>query len=205
MAITTFAELQSAIDNWMDDTSLNARVLEAIALYEAAVNRRLRVRQQITSTSLTPSSGSATLPSDYLVWKRVSWTGSPTRELEYADPSYLHQAYPDSPSDVPALFTIEGSTLKIRPIDSTALTLVYAQKVPALSVSATTNWLLTAHPDYYLFGSLAAMETFKAGGSERMARVAEFDATVDKHQAELARLHFAHEGPAMIRPHGTTP
>ena len=32
------------------------------------------------------------------------------------------------------------------------------QKIPALSDSATTNWLLTAHPDLYLFGSLVGAE-----------------------------------------------
>ena len=32
--------------------------------------------------------------------------------------------------------------------------LLYYQKIPALSASNTTNWLLTAHPDVYLYGAL---------------------------------------------------
>lgn len=205
MAIGTYSELQTAVANWLDDTSLTSRVQEAIALYEAAVNRRLRVRQQITSTSLTPSSGAASLPNDYLIWKRVTWEGSPKRELEYADPSYFIQAYPDSPSATPRFFTIEGSTLRVVPLSDTSLTFVYAQKVPTLSDSATTNWLLTAHPDNYLFGSLAAIETLKAGSADRTAKVAEFNAIVETLSQELSRLHFAQGGPAMIRPYGSTP
>lgn len=205
MAITTYAELQTAIGNWLDDTSLSARVIEAIALLESNINRKLAVRQQITSTTLTPSSGAATLPTDYLLWKRVTWTGSPLRELEYVDPSYFIQAYPDSPSGTPRFFTIEGSTLRIVPVSSTGLTFVYAQKVPALSDAATTNWLLTANPDGYLFGSLAAVETLRAGAEERTAKVAEFNATVDGLVQQLGRLHFAQGGPAMIRAYGATP
>ena len=37
-----------------------------------------------------------------------------------------------------------------------------------LSDAATTNWLLTAHPDAYVFGSLAAAEPFLPPGDERV-------------------------------------
>jgi hypothetical protein len=37
--------------------------------------------------------------------------------------------------------------------------MLYSQKVPALSDSATTNWLLTSHPDAYLFGTLTMSAT----------------------------------------------
>jgi hypothetical protein len=154
MAITTYSELQTAVQNWLDRTDLSSRVPEFIALAEAKFNRRLRVRQQLTTTSLSPSSGSASLPSDYLEWKRVTWEGSPQRELEYVEPTYLVQAYPDSPSDTPRFFTIEGANLKIRPVSSTSITLAYYEKIDALTDQATTNWLLTAHPDVYLFGAL---------------------------------------------------
>jgi hypothetical protein len=160
MAISTFAELKSAIENWLSHTLFTSRVPEFIALFEATANRRLRVRQQETSTNLTPSSGAASLPSDYLQWRRVTWTGSSRIELEYVEPSYLQALYPTGTSDSPRFFTIEGSTLRTRSSDSTALEFLYYAKVAALSDSATTNWLLTAHPDLYLFGSLAEAELF---------------------------------------------
>ena len=46
-------------------------------------------------------------------------------------PSYLQAAYPSSPADVPRIFTIEGSTLKVRPVDDTALEFDYFQKIAA--------------------------------------------------------------------------
>jgi hypothetical protein len=151
MAITTYAELQTAIGNWLDHSLFTARIPEFITLFEACANRRLRVRQQETSTNLTPSGGSVALPSDYLSWRRVTWTGSTRVELEYVHPSYLQAAYPTSPAGVPHFFTVEGSTLKIRPIDDTPLEFDYFQKIPALASvvpadGTQTNWLLTAHP-----------------------------------------------------------
>ena len=108
-----------------------------ITLFEAAANRRLRVRQQEISTTLTPVSGSVSLPSDYLSWRRVTWSGSPLQELEYVTPTYANWAFPgrNTPSN-PAVFTIEGSTLKVRPSSDTALNFDYFQKIPALSLAA---------------------------------------------------------------------
>jgi hypothetical protein len=160
MSITTYAELQAAIGNWLDHGLFAARIPEFIALFEAAANRRLRVREQEATATLTPSSGAVALPADYLAWRRVTWTGSPRVELQYVHPSYLQAAYPSSPTDVPRIFTIEGTTLKIRPLDGTPLELDYFQKVPALSDAAPSNWLLAAHPDVYLFGSLVEAEMF---------------------------------------------
>ena len=160
MSITTYAQLQTAIASWLARSDLTATIPDFITLFEAAANRRLRVRQMETSTNLTPSSGTATLPADYLAWRRLTWTGSNRVELAYVEPSYLQAAYPSSPSETPSIFTIEGATLKIRPVDDTALEFLYYQKIPALSDGNPTNWLLAAHPDLYLFGALTEAQMF---------------------------------------------
>ena len=160
MPITTFSELKSAVASWLARDDLSANIADFIALFEAAANRRLRVRQMETTASLAPSAGAAMLPADYLAWRRLTWTGDRRRELEYVHPSYLQAAFPDASSGVPRLFTIEGSTLKIRPTDGTALEFGYFQKVPALSDAAPSNWLLAAHPDLYLFGALTEAQGF---------------------------------------------
>jgi hypothetical protein len=161
MSIGTYAELRSAITNWLPRGDFTTdETTDTIALFEAVANRRLRVRQMETTTTLTPSSGEATLPTDYLAWKRLTWTGDVRQELQYVHPQYLSAAYPTSPSDIPNFFTIVGETIKIRPIDDTDLELDYYQKIPALADDATTNWLLTAHPDLYLFGSLVEANAF---------------------------------------------
>lgn len=201
MSITTFAELKTAMGNWLDRTDLSSRLAEFIALYESEVNRELIVRQQITSTTLTPSSGSASLPNDYLAWKKVTWTGATPRVLQYVDPNYLDARFPNSDNGSPIQFTIEGSTLKVRPVDDTGLTFLYAQKVPALSDSATTNWLLTAHPDAYLFGSLTMAATF----TEDAAQGSAWNALKERAHDALFASDLRHHGPMTMKTLGPTP
>jgi hypothetical protein len=180
MAIGTYAQLQTAIGSWLGHDLFTSQIPDFIALFEAAANRRLRVRQQETSVTLTPSSGVATLPADYLAWRRVTWTGSPRGELDYVTPSWLQAAYASAASGTPAVFTIEGSSLTVRPVDDTALELLYYAKVPALSDVATTNWLLTAHPDLYLFGSMVEAELFGVNDERMPLWKARRDETFDE-------------------------
>ena len=138
----------------------------------------------------------------------MTWIGSPRVELEYAHPSYLQAIYPTSPADVPRLFTIEGSTLKVRPLDATPLEFDYFQKIPALASVAPgdgtqTNWLLTAHPDLYLFGSLVEAEMFGVNDERAPLWKARRDEIFD----ELDKLNHKTRGgaPGAVRVMGVTP
>ena len=200
MSLTTYTELQQAIADWLERADLATRIPDFIALLEAAANRRLRVRQQEASTTLTPSDGAVALPADYLMWRRVTWTGSNRVDLQYVHPSYLQAAYPSSPSDVPRIFTIEGSTMKVRPVDNTALEFDYFQKVPALSAGA--NWLFTAHPDLYLFGSLVEACLYVP---EKAALAPGWKARRDEIFDEIETLSNKTRGAGAIRVMGQTP
>lgn len=201
MAISTFAELKTAISNWTDRSDLSSRLAEFIALFEAQVNRRLMVRPQTTSSTITMSSGSGSLPSDYLEWKRVTWNGTVTRELDYVTPSFLKSYNASAASGDPSYFTIEGSTIRVAPLSDTSLDLLYSQKVPALSDSATTNWLLTSHPDAYLFGSLTMCATFTSDAENGRA----WNALTQGILGELWGLDFAQRGTMQQRVLGPTP
>jgi len=201
MAITTYAELVAAVGNWLDHNLFAARTPEFIALFEAAANRSLRVREQEATATLTPSSVAVALPADYLAWRRVTWTGAPRVELQYVHPSYLQAAYPSSPTDVPRIFTIEGSTLKVRPLDTTPLELDYFQKIPALSDGTPTNWLLAAHPDLYLFGALVEAEMFGVNDE----RAPQWKARRDEVFDEIEKLSNKTRGAGAVRVMGATP
>jgi hypothetical protein len=160
VSINTYSTLQDAIGNWLDHSLYSARYPDFIELFEATANRRLRVKEMEAPATLTPAAdGTVALPSDYLAYRRCTWTGSARNELRYVQPSYFQAAFPSRPSDVPRFFTIESLTLKVMPLDSTPVELEYYQKIPALA-SNSTNWLLTSHPDVYLFGSMAEAEMF---------------------------------------------
>jgi hypothetical protein len=201
MSITSYSELQTAIGNWLDHSLFSARYPEFIALFEATANRKLRVRQMEAATTLTPdTSGHATLPTDYLSWRRVTWTGTTRTELGFVHPSYLQAAYPSQPVDTPRIFTIEGSTLKVMPLDSTALEFDYFQKIPALATT-DPNWLLASHPDLYLFGSMVEAEMFGVNDD----RMPTWKARRDEIFDEIIKLNNQTRGASYIRVFGPTP
>jgi hypothetical protein len=155
MAIGTYAQLQSAVADWAARADLSPRMADYITMAEARFNRELRVRQMETEATVTMTEGTGTLPTDFLAMKRVTYQGDPVRELYYQTPAYLQDAYPDTTASDPVVYTLEGLSIKVRPITSTSVKLLYWQKIPALADDATTNWLLTAHPDLYLAATLA--------------------------------------------------
>lgn len=101
--------------------------------------------------------GFAALPSNYLGWSRVTWTGVPTVDLEYVAPAVWDDEFPTwlpvVSSGIPEVFTVEAGFIKIRPISPTPLEFLYWAMTPALASSF--NWLATNRPDAYVAGALA--------------------------------------------------
>ena len=115
MSLQTYSDLQTAVASWLARADLAANIPDFIAIFEAVANRRLRTRSQEVAASLTPAAGVATIPADYLTWRRVTWTGACPRELDYAHPSYLRALFATGAPGAPRLFTIEGASLTVRP------------------------------------------------------------------------------------------
>ena len=201
MALSNYSDLSGAISSWTargDYTA--AQISNFVDLFESWANRVLRVRQMEASTALTPSSGSATLPSDYLQWRGVNWAGDPTIELEYVHPSLLRGYYPTVNSFSPSLFTIEGGSIKTQSSDSTDLTLKYWQSIPSLE-SNSTNWLMSAHPDLYLYGTLVEAYLFNQDTENAIIWKARRDSLAE----EIKSLDKSSVGPGAIRVFGQTP
>jgi hypothetical protein len=144
--------------------------------------------------------GTCSLPSDYLAWRRVTWTGQTRLELAYVGPDYFEAVYPTQPADTPRYFMISGTTLSVIPLNSTPLEFDYFQKIPSLQ-PASTNWLFTAYPDAYLFGSLAEAELFGVNDERFPVWKARRDEIFD----EITRLDLKTRGPSAVRVFGPTP
>ena len=153
MSFSDYTGLKAEIADYLARDDLTANIVDFITLFESGYSRKiLRAREQEATATLTPSSGTVSLPSDYLSSRRLTWTGSPRIELYYVHPSILQATYPTSPTDVPKIYTIEGGNILIRPVSNTALEFLYLQKTGAISTAL--NWLLTKWPDVYLKGSM---------------------------------------------------
>jgi hypothetical protein len=203
MAISTYTQLKEAIILWAGregDTTILSAIERAIALAEARFNRVLRVSDMEAQATGTTSSGIIDLPSDFLGVRRVEV--SPYGTLELAPPKLAADEYPQRTGSYPRFYTILGLSMEIIPDTASTVTLDYYQKIPALSDDAPTNWLLTDHPDLYLFASLGELGAFSKNAPEAAAWLARSDAILN----EIIQLDRAKRySDAVVRIKGPTP
>lgn len=171
MPLASYGDLTAAIADWLHRSDLDAVVPSFIALAEARLNRALRMRQQVTSTTLTTVANTQTvaLPSDWLQTLRMR-LASPDRQIDYLPGAQFQVRYMASETGAPVHFTLEGSSILLGPKPDAAygIEFVYYAKVPALTAAATTNWLMTAYPDLYLFAALCESAPY-IGNDARIA------------------------------------
>ena len=176
-AITDYSTLKTAIGSWMFDRSdLTTVYDDFIDNFEARVNygtdedgpfpsKPLRVSAMVTSSDVTLTSGAGSMPANFLEVIRVTAKTNPRRKREYASADWLDEAYPTTDSGDPSFYPVLGSSLIVRPVTTSSVEVQYYRTVAALSDSNTTNWLLTASPNAYLYGSLFEASLFIGDGS----------------------------------------
>lgn len=199
MSFSTYAGLQTYVEAQLARSDLSGYYNDFVTLFEASAARRLRIRPMQTTATLTPASGSANLPSDYLGYLRATVQSSPVIDMEYVDPSYLQSLFSTVQTGAPRYFTIEGSALKTRSSDTTSIEFLYYAKSGTL-VSAL-NSLFTSHPDAYLFGVLKEAYAFNKKFDEAAAWAQRLEGAFQ----EISTLNFRERGSMAIRPIGAFP
>lgn len=198
MAITNYSELQTSVTNWLsrtNDTNLIALYPDFITMAESKFNRVLRTRNQETSASIAPVLGVVALPADYLEARRLFIDSDAKVELEYIPPENFYIKFSTGESGS-KYYTIEGANILLADkVIAVNVNLLYYQKIPALSVSNTTNWLLTNHPDMYLYATLA--EAYDVIKNEAQAQKWSGKATEVYRQIEAADIGGKFSGSAM--------
>ena len=157
MSITTYAELQSSIADWLLRDDLTSVIPTFISLAEAKFNRRIRDYRMVKRATAQVDTAYFAIPSDWQEKVRFQINTSPITTLEYVTPDQAaEEKRLYKSSGRPAFFTMIGDEFQIVPApDSTYnAELTYYSKIPALSASNTSNWLLTKAPDIYLYGAL---------------------------------------------------
>jgi len=157
MAISSYAELQTAIANFLARTDLNSVIPDFIQLAEARINRELETREQEKRSQATLVAGDEyiALPTDLREVREVKLNTSPITVLNYASPSSLDSTYSGNGLGKPLGYSIVGKEMKLRPVPDSAYTaeIVYIGNVDALSAVSTPTLFLRS-PDLYLYGAL---------------------------------------------------
>jgi hypothetical protein len=161
MAISTKAELNTAVANWLNRSDLTARIPEFISLAEASFNRNLRTREMLTRSTASTADQYVSLPTDFLEMMNIELTSTtPPKRLIYitSDRSDDYREQQNNTTGTPDYYTIEGAFLQLLPSPDVSVTiqLNYYKDIPAMATLADSgsNWLLLAHPDIYLYSIL---------------------------------------------------
>lgn len=170
MAITTYAQLKTAVQNWLDrddDDDLSSRAEDFITVGEAKLNRKLRLREQKQlSTASYPTTNTTrrlAIPTDMqeMISMQIK---KASEDDEYYTP-LIFKAPDDMPNVVstgtgePKYFALRDELeFDILPDVNYTVRMFYL-KAWDIATSGS-NWLLTNYPDLYLYASLVAAEGY---------------------------------------------
>jgi hypothetical protein len=184
MLINNLGSLKAELARYMFHQRFAPDYDTAVQNFEAACNRRLRVRQMEAVAGLTVLNGDATLPPNYLLWRTLLFTmRTPSVELDYVHPAFLDDL---GTGNNPQIFTIEEQAIRIRPVhDCSDYELHYYAKIPTINGNDNNaNWLISEHSDIYLFGTL--FELFVLGRNAEAGQA--YKQMRDEKMAELIQL-----------------
>ena len=184
MAISTYDELQTAIQEWMDRTDIAGNVVDMITLAEARLNRKLKMVE--TNAPLTGVVGSREIDISGLSiiepitlklndnFREWDLTPQPNGNIDYGDSSAR-----------PSMWSIDGTNIVFDvPLDQPYTFRFRYQGRFALSDAAPTNWLLTHHPDAYLAASIVWGGLF----TEDDRKISKWKGLLDEAMGEISSV-----------------
>lgn len=159
----SYSGLCDSVASWLDRTDMAASIPDFIRLAEAQVSRKLRHRRMITRDTATINAQYVTVPDDFAGPISIKLTSGSERALEWIAPEKLQDygGFWDKEPGEPLAYTVLGDSFGFSPAPSEEITveMVYFARVPAIATTLS-NWLLTDHPDIYLYGALVQAAPF---------------------------------------------
>ena len=205
MALDTYANLQTAIGNWLARTDLTAQIPDFITLCEAEMKRRLR--RSTTRTTMTIATEVVVMPAGVAELRSISLVSAlPTQDvpIRVCTPEMLaeRKARAAGVAGRPTDVAVMAGNLVFAPAPDqtyTANIFYYTQLTP-LSGSVATNAILTEAPDAYLWGSLLQATPYLEHDERIPVWKAKFDDVIEQlnkvrsdeeHNASLRALRLA--------------
>jgi len=201
VTITTYAELQASVAEFLNRDDLADNIKTFISLGEAEIRRDVRHwRQEKRSTAEIDTQYSAT-PADFLEAIRFYVTSNDTRPLELISQYQLldRKARNLNTGGFPAYYAITAGEIEVYPVPDGTYTaeLYYYADIPFLSDTQTSNWVLEYHPDAYLYSALKHSAPFLAEDSRLTVWAALYQAAIDRINEDSERAKSGGSGRRM--------
>jgi len=190
VSLDTYAALKTSVGLWLNKATLAGIATTAedfIALAEAQMNRELDTREMTATATYTISDETMALPCDFAGVRSFRIEGNPALALQYVPPEAFDDAFG---TGKPTRYTITD-VITFDPVPNTDYEsrLRYRKRIPALSNTCTTNWLLRKHPDAYLYGALSQALIYFRDDERQVIRSA-YASAVEAVQADDKRTAY---------------
>ena len=185
MSLDTYTNLQAEIALWLNRQDLTARIPTFIRMLEDLVENdpRVRVREMLVRAVATTNLEFTLLPTDFLALHNMQLNTSPAiTPLYAATMAEVDELRKSNPTPgTPGRFCIVGDTIELAPVPNVdvEVEINYYQKIPKLSDTQDTNWLLDKHPSLYLYGSLMQAAPYLKNDERIPIWLAAFNGIVD--------------------------
>jgi len=156
VALGTYSDLKASVADFLNRSDLTSVIPDFVTMAEADLNRSLRVREMSIRTRAPIDSQYVKLPDDFLGMRNIDLLTDPVTPMTYKNLQNLDIHRAGDMTGKPIYYSIMQNNIEFAPAPDSGdytIEIVYYQKVPPLSLN-TTNWLLDAHPDAYLYGTL---------------------------------------------------
>lgn len=187
MAISTYAELQTAVASWLHrDVS---QIVDFITLAEKRINSLLdsRIAEVDASLVATISSRYIALPAGYMrplgLWLT---TYEPRAEIRYEIPENIQVS---TTSGQPFRYTIDGSNIALDCPADLSYTFTFRYKKGYDIASTSTNDILTNYPSLYLFGALIYSGSFTREQTDNFENIFATDLEIAKITETKNKAH----------------
>jgi len=202
MSISTYAELQSTIGDFLNRDDLASVVPTFISLAEARINRELRHFNMVKRSTAAADTRYSTPPGDWLETVRFHITDNPPSDLELISQNDMAQLREQSSNAQgrPRFYAVTAGEFEFFPTPDGSYTseLVYYADVPVLSDSNTSNWLLSKYPDIYLYGALVHTAPYLDEDQRAQTWAALYQSAIDAANRESEKARHSGSGLRML-------
>ncbi len=202
MSVDTYDNLKTELANHLDRDDLATGIDTFIDLAEARHKREIRIREMVTREALTVADRQEALPSGFLEMIHLRLLTSPVTVLSEVNIYEMTRQRLES-TGKPSKYVLYGNEIEFdkSPDASYSGEIIYYKEVDPLSVSNTTNDILTRAPDLYLYGALLAAEPFLMNDERIQTWTAFYSSAMDAINAMDKKL----AGPLVSKVVGATP
>ena len=153
-------EFKTLLTRYLKRTDLTDLYDDWVAFTSTRINTQLRLLEQEYRTVTVPTEQFISLPPDFIEMRHIQTSqdgGTPLRFVSSGQLDIMRKRYSDSFSPM-KFYTILNNQIELAPAPSAdneaMLEMFYFAKLPALPNDASTNKVLAAYPQLYLYGCM---------------------------------------------------